>query len=305
MTTIITKLLMLLALLISFIMNANAQLLYKISGNGLTQPSYIIGTYHLAPVSFVDSIPGLKEAMDATEQVYGELDMTELTSPENMQKMQAGMMLPEGTTISSLLSAEEMDRLNVCLKDLMGMDMTNPLVKQQLDGLTPMVLQTQLTLLIYLKKHAGFDPQALFDGYFQQVAQQQGKHVGGLESTEFQVKILYQGQSLERQKQLLMCMVDNCDDVELQAERLIKAFFSQDLVGVKAVMDEKRLNQCDYRPEEEDQLIYNRNANWAVLMPDIMAAKPTLFAVGAGHLPGEKGVLKLLQNAGFIIEGVK
>ena len=70
-------------------------------------------------------------------------------------------------------------------------------------------------------------------------------------------------------------------------------------------MDEKRLNQCDYRPEEEDQLIYNRNANWAVLMPDIMAAKPTLFAVGAGHLPGEKGVLKLLQNAGFIIEGVK
>ena len=100
-------------------------------------------------------------------------------------------------------------------------------------------------------------------------------------------------------------MVDNRDDVELQAERLIKAFFSQDLVGVKAVMDEKRLNQCDYRPEEEDQLIYNRNANWAVLMPDIMAAKPTLFAVGAGHLPGEKGVLKLLQNAGFIIEGVK
>ena len=67
MTTIITKLLMLLALLISFIMNANAQLLYKISGNGLTQPSYIIGTYHLAPVSFVDSIPGLKEAMDAIE----------------------------------------------------------------------------------------------------------------------------------------------------------------------------------------------------------------------------------------------
>ena len=32
-------------------MGAQAQLLYKISGNGLTKPSYIVGTYHLAPAS--------------------------------------------------------------------------------------------------------------------------------------------------------------------------------------------------------------------------------------------------------------
>jgi hypothetical protein len=40
----------------------NAQLLYKISGNGLEKPSYIVGTYHLAPGNFADSIPGLKDA---------------------------------------------------------------------------------------------------------------------------------------------------------------------------------------------------------------------------------------------------
>ena len=34
-------------------------------------PSYVIGTYHLAPVSFTDSIPGLKAALNAAEQVYG------------------------------------------------------------------------------------------------------------------------------------------------------------------------------------------------------------------------------------------
>ena len=28
-----------------------AQLLYRITGNGLGAPSYIVGTYHLAPVS--------------------------------------------------------------------------------------------------------------------------------------------------------------------------------------------------------------------------------------------------------------
>ena len=156
-----------------------------------------------------------------------------------------------------------------------------------------------------MKKHDGFNPQATFDGYFQQVAQQQGKGVGGLETPEFQVQTLFKGTTLERQKQLLMCLVDNKEYTELMAERLVKAIFSQDLVGVKAVMDEKEQNQCDSTPEEEDQLIYNRNANWVKLMPQIMKDKPTFFAVGAGHLPGDKGVLQLLQNAGYTIEGVK
>ena len=282
-----------------------AQLLYKISGNGLTKPSYIIGTYHLAPVSFADSIPGLKEAMASTEQVYGELDMTDLTSAENLQKMQTAMMLPEGTTLSKLLTAEEMARLNVVLKELMGVDMTNQMVAQQLDGLSPQALQTQLSLLIYMKKHDGFNPQATFDGYFQQVAQQQGKGVGGLETVDFQVGVLFHGQSLERQKELLMCLVDNKEHTELMAEQLVEAFFKQDLVGVKAVMDEKEQTKCDSTPEEEDALIYNRNANWAKLMPRIMADKATFFAVGAGHLPGEKGVLQLLQSAGYTVEGVR
>ena len=305
MMTLVTKMMMILAFLVSFFLNGNAQLLYKISGNGLAKPSYIIGTYHLAPVSFADSIPGLQEALAASEQVYGELDMTDMMSADNLQKFQAAMMLPEGKKLSTLLTVEEMGRLNVVLKELMGMDMNNPMLAQQLDGLSPQTLQTQLSLLIYMKKHDGFNPQATFDGYFQEVAKQQGKGVGGLETIEFQIETLFHGSSLERQKELLMCLVDNLEHTELMAEQLIHAFFAQDLVGVKAVIDEKEQNQCDYTLEEEDQLINNRNANWAVLMPQIMADKATFFAVGAGHLPGEKGVLQLLKNAGYTIEGVK
>ncbi|MDY5034870.1 MAG: TraB/GumN family protein, partial [Prevotella sp.] len=48
----------------------------------------------------------------------------------------------------------------------------------------------------------------------------------------------------------------------------------------------------------------NRNLNWAKLMPAIMGAKPTLFAVGAGHLCGEHGMIQLLRNAGYCVEAV-
>ena len=295
-----------LMLLMAFcLIGAQAQLLYKISGNGLTAPSYIIGTYHVAPVSFVDSVPGIRQVLADVEQVYGELDMTDLLSPDNVQKMQAAMMLPEGTTLTSLLSENEMNRLNTRLREVMGADMTNPMVAQQLNQLSPMTLCTQLSLLNFMKKTPGFDPTNLFDSYFQKVATEQGKGVGGLESLEFQIKMLYQGKPLERQKELLMCQVDNWDFTEQMTDDVIKAFFNQDLNAIKEAMDTKIGSSCDSTPEEEAQLIDDRNANWLQQMPAIMQTKPTLFAVGAGHLPGDKGVLHLLKAAGYTVEGVR
>lgn len=292
-------------LLVAVFMSANAQLLYKISGKGLAKPSYIVGTYHLAPVAFVDSIPGLRDAMAQTEQVCGELDMKQMTDQAEMQKMMQAMMLPEGTTLKTLLSEDEMTRLNAFMTKLMGADMTNPMVEAQMGKMTPQALNTQFSLIMFMKHTPGFDPANLFDGYFQKVALEHGKSVIGLETMDFQIKVLFKGQTLERQKQLLMCLVDNPKYHEDAAIRLTKAFEAQDLGKMKELLDEKENNDCDSKPEEQDALINNRNADWLTKMPAIMTDKSTLFAVGAGHLPGDKGVLTLLRNAGYTVEGVK
>ena len=126
-----------LIVLLLLALGMQAQLLWKISGNGLQQPSYIIGTYHLAPVSFTDSIKGLKEAMDASGQVYGEIIMADMMSPENIQKIQAAMMLPDGQTLDKLFTADEMARVNTLLKNVMGVDMTHPIAAQQLGIIGP------------------------------------------------------------------------------------------------------------------------------------------------------------------------
>ena len=62
---------------------------------------------------------------------------------------------------------------------------------------------------------------------------------------------------------------------------------------------------CAATPEEEAALLDDRNHNWINMMPDMMAEKPTLFVVGAGHLCGEQGVLKLLEGLGYTVEGMK
>ena len=302
MNTEMKKVILTLTLVLATAVSANAQLLYKISGNGLAKPSFIIGTYHLAPVSFTDSIPGLKEALDAAEQEYGELDMVDLMSAENTQKMQAAMMLPEGQTLDKLLTTEQMARVNGLLKTLMGVDMTNPMVAQQLGKMTPQALTMQMSLLMFIKKNPDFNPQESFDDYFQQVIAKAGKPVKGFETVDFQVDALLKGSPMDRQIENLMCMVDNQEWQEEMAEEIVNAFFSQDLKAIEAALDAKLNNSCDDTPEERDRLIYNRNANWLKMMPQIMKEKSTFFAVGAAHLVGEKGVLTGLKNAGFTVE---
>ena len=297
------RILLTLALAASTMM-ASAQLLYKISGKGLKSPSYIVGTYHLAPLSFVDSIPGIRQAMDHCQQVYGELVMADMLGPDSVAMMQKALMLPDGMTLDSLLSADEMGRLNSYMKQLMGMDMTNPLLKQQMNKMTPSALSSTLTILAFIKKGGNMDLQNSFDDYFQKQAREQGKGVGGLETMAFQISVLYGGKSLERQKELLMCQVDNAEYIDSMTDHVIKAFFAQDLDAIKEAMDIKMNNSCDNSPEEDADLIDNRNADWLTKMPAIMVQKPTLFAVGAGHLPGPKGVLNLLRQAGYKVEGV-
>ena len=298
-------------LLISFVLTAAtlcapAQILYKISGKGLTSPSYIVGTYHLADASFVDSIPGMRQAMADCQQVYGELMMNELFAPDSLALMQKAMMLPEGMTIDSLLTADEMNRLNAYMRGLLGVDMTNPQLAQQLGlgKLIPSALSTTFSLLNYAKKSGKLDVQNGFDQFFQKDAVANGKNVGGLETMAFQIETLFGGQTLERQKELLMCMVDNTEFMDKMTDDVVRAFYAQDINAIKEAMDRKMRNSCDSRPEEDAALIDNRNADWVKKMPALMAQKPTLFAVGAGHLPGQKGVLNLLRQAGYKVEGV-
>jgi uncharacterized protein YbaP (TraB family) len=298
------KLLLIATAIIASITYSQAQILYRISGNGLETPSYIVGTYHLAPASFADSIPGMKTAIEGTQQVCGELDMMDAFKPENAARLMQSQMLPEETTLSSLLTAEQLERLNKLLLDVMGSNLNDEAFAAQIDKMTPAALSTTLSLSSYMKKVESFNPMELIDNYFQMLALQNGKAVKGFETVDFQMGVLF-GAPLEKQVNDLMCMVDHFKDTEEMVNLITTAYFSQDLTQIEEAMEQESKIDCGTTEEDEDILINNRNRNWVELMPDMMAKQPTLFVVGAGHLCGEKGVLKLLEKAGYTIEGMK
>ena len=100
--------------------SSNAQLLWKISGNGLEKPSYLFGTHHVAPISVLDSVPGFNEALSSAEKVYGELIMSEAQSPAAQQLMMSAAMAPQDSTLTAVLTAAQTDSLNTMLQKYMG-----------------------------------------------------------------------------------------------------------------------------------------------------------------------------------------
>ena len=298
------KILLLAALIAGFACNTQAQILYRISGKGLESPSYIVGTYHLAPSSFADSIPGMKSAIEGTQQVCGELDLMDAFKPENTARMMKARMLPEGVTLSSLLTAEQLERLNALLLEVMGSNLKDEAFAAQVENITPVALSTTLSLTAYMKEMPSFNPMDLIDNHFQTLALQNGKSVKGFETVDFQMGVLYDV-PLEKQVDDLMCLVDNFEEAQKMANRITTAYFTQNLQQIDEVLEEESEMNCGTTEEDEETLIYNRNRNWVDMMPEMMAEQPTLFVVGAAHLCGEKGVLKLLEVAGYTVEGVK
>lgn len=286
-------------LFICVAISANAQLLWKISGNGLSQPSYVMGTHHLAPLNIKDNIAGLQKAMDDTQQVYGELNMSEIQSPATMQMMQKMMMIENDTTLISLLSPEDYATANKFCKENLMMDLSMaPKIK-------PAFLLNNVVVVAYIKHIGNFNPQEQLDTYFQTQATQKGKKVNGLETPEFQFTLLYAGYPLQRQAQLLMCTLNNIDEEVASLQKLTDAYMKQDLSTMLRISEERKGNQCDPHPSEEDAMIYHRNATWAKKLPAIMKTTPTFIAVGALHLPGEKGLLNLLKKQGYKVEPMK
>ncbi len=288
-----------LLILICTSLNVQAQLLWKISGNGLSKPSYIVGTHHLVSSNFADSINGIKKAVDETSQVYGEILISEATSPAFMQEMQKYIMLPGDTTLKQLFSPEQYEIVGKAVKENLMADIS------MLEKLKPALISQQLMMAIYMKHIGGFNPNDQLDSYFQNQALQSGKKVQGLETIATQLSLLLNSQTLQRQASLLFCMADNIKKNLDQSKKMTMLYKAQNIEGLLKLMEERENTLCDPQPKELEDLLDNRNKEWVKKIPEIVKETPTLFVVGAGHLPGKSGILHLLKQQGYSINPVQ
>ena len=274
-------------------LTSNAQLVWKISGNGIQNPSYILGTHHGCPFNYCDSIPGLMKAFDKVDNIIGEINMIEFSemSPERMQKMQAMMMMPADTSLLSLFNEEETAKVNAWLKDEMGASL------EMLSVMKPMTIMVTVQNKEIMEVIPEIATMTTIDKYMQTLGQRKGKTIGELETADYQMELLY-GNSLEEQADALLEMIDHGDSKGL-LQQLTNAYKSQNLDTLWKVFQEQMTGY------EYDAIVKVRNLNWEKQMRELLPKQSTLFVVGAGHLPGESGMINLLREAGYKVKPVK
>ncbi len=259
-------------------------LLWKVSGNELKQPSYIYGTIHLICPQDYTMRDEIKSAFSSTEQVYLEVDFDD---PQMMQKMMGLAMLNNGKSVKDYLTDDEYALLDNTFKTKLGAGM------DKLGAMKPLMLLSMGYMSIL-----SCQPMA-FETVFTNMAQEQNKEVLGLETIEFQMS-LFDQIPFDEQYKMIADFVRQKDKAAKEFTQLVYLYKDEDIYGLLNMMDESEWSM----PEHKDLLIFNRNKDWAEKFDTIANTKSTFFAVGAGHLAGEKGFLNLLKEKGYKVEPV-
>ncbi len=278
-------------------LSGNAQLLYKINGKDAIGDSYVIGTHHLAPVSILDSIDGFNGALQSVDAVIGEIIHSEMTSPATQQKMMAMAMAPADSTLSKLFTKEQFDSIDNVVKKYSGGQASLAM----LEPMIPAMVSQQLALLMSMQAIPNFNPMQQLDTYTQILGVNHGKEVSGFESIDFQLNILM-GDPISKQAEDLLETVRNESKMSSYSIDLYHAYMNQDINKLYEIMCVPDLGMT---PEDEKKMVTDRNENWIKQLQSILPNKSVMVCVGAGHLPGEKGLLNLLRQAGYTITPVK
>ena len=290
------KRLSLLVALVMLALASQAQLLWKVSGNGLGRPSYIMGTYHFAPATMMEKIPGMAQAFEGCDVVVGEIDKEEMMNSETQMKMGMAMMAPPDSTLDKLFSREDYAIVEKVFDKYFG---SMGVKLSQMNMLKPSAISMQMQAMQAVKYFPNFNENDLIDMAVQTRANEMGRPSIGLETIEEQTAMLFDAPLTEQAEDLLdACKKD--DYFMVQSSALVEAYMAQDLAKIESIMTDPEMGGDD--AEAMDALIYDRNRNWVEKLVKMMPERAALVCVGAGHLPGDQGLLQLLRDRGYTVE---
>jgi uncharacterized protein len=259
-------------------------LFWEISGNGLKEPSYLYGTMHTQDDRVFQFKEGVMDAFNHAEIYAMELNMDSVDQVALLSKL----IMDSTYSLKTLLTADEYTIVSDFFRDSLGQalfmfEKMQPLFTAQMVALRDLDAQQADALDIYFFKEA----------------KKQKKQTIGLEKTMEQIDafsaIPYELQA----KGLVDAVRDYGKEGELDMDTMMKYY-------VEGNLDKLLEMTTEYAEEDEemakifnDIFLVKRNYNMANRAEPFIKKGSTFIAVGAAHLPGEEGVIKLLRKKGY------
>lgn len=258
-------------------------LLWRITGNHLSKPSYLYGTMHLEDKRLFQFGDSLYRSLENVEGFALEIDFNEFVDSifsREFQNVEDEELARQRVKIDRKKlnnSADSMLRKLGINEDYI----TKKDLKKVRDYRTNKLVQKG-------------EMPTIVDGYLYGLALRLGKWTGGIEDINDQLDL-----SDELGKDLSPDQVFQPEkSLQKSLDEMIRIYVDKDLQALANYVDGK-LN-----PSEKDEWLIHRNFKMARRMDSLSALRSMFFAVGAAHLPGDSGVINLLRGRGFTVEPV-
>jgi uncharacterized protein len=255
-----------------------------------TSTLYLLGSVHFLKQESYPLKPGIEKAFAQSNFLVVEANITDPTKL-NSDALVRNALYPENDSLEKHISPETYEYVK---RETGKLGLPVELISRQ----KPWVLALTLEALQLMK--LGFDPGHGIDAYFLSKAQG-SKKILELEGVDEQFSLLSSFTDKEQELFLLYTLKD-LNLLSDETNQLIKAWSTGNANGIESIIT-KTIREDPRLEPIFKRLLYDRNKGMASKIEGYLKAKETYFVVvGAGHLVGDKGIIKMLKEKGYSVE---
>jgi uncharacterized protein YbaP (TraB family) len=253
-----------------------------------TATVYLLGSVHLGTPDYYPLPASMESAFAASKVLAVEINVKDVDPNGLLGPVQEQGMYKEGDSLSQHIPHETSDALDKFCS-------SSGLPRDMFERFKPWL--AAMTITVLAAERDGQDPKLGIDLHFlNEVTPPQ--RVEELESADFQMSVLSSG-SEQEQQELLASTLKQAEKANESTQALKRAYLAGSEGEIEQKMEES-MPKSFYK-----RLLDDRNVKMAAHIEDYLKGSQQCFVVvGAGHLIGEKGIVKILQDKNYHVERV-
>ena len=259
-----------------------SSLLWKVTGKGISKPSYLFGTFHIICKEDFKVSTILQQKFNATEKLYEEMKMDD---PSLQVKMMTKMKSDKN--LKQLLDSVSYKTLADSFQKITGVPLAF------FSDYKPFLCVSMLTQKMLPCKDVT-QPETEFI----KLAKAKQIEVWGLETIDDEINAIDKI-SIDSQLTSLVKVVSNFDGVKQVMFMFLEMYKKRNPDELYKFMQSNGLDGVF-----ASAMLEERNKRWIPTIIENLQKQPTFFAFGAGHLSGENGIITLLRKKGYKVTPV-
>lgn len=260
-----------------------SSLLWKIEGKQFTQPVYVFGTMHLISEEAYYFPKKLEKLIAKSDEII--LEIADIDA--NALNI-SSLMLKEGSMLDPFGEAQK-DSIYQWIENELNLSKEN--FNRSFGRFKPIII-----VQLAAQKSVGLNAKS-YEKTIASIADKKKVTIKGFETIDQQIGF-FDSLSTEASIEMVMESIRPTEDDSISI-KLEECYRSQDIDALYSLIHQSESSISDH----EGVFLEKRNLNW---LKDIetLDDKKLFIAVGAGHLGGKNGLIRLLQNKGYTLTPV-